>query len=112
MNWLLARALVRARGFGGPHRGVMVEDVPGPDDRRILPVSTPHWDGRPLLVESTRRVRLGTRYPPSGSGEDYEGGGLSGLRIAVVVRVSGGWEMLSGDLRRATEYKASHWTAP
>ena len=87
LAWAVARCLVRSRGLGGAERGVWVEEFEDPGKLRVV---------------STRRAWVGTRLPPSGSGEDAEGGRLMDAKAVVVVKVEsfrgGSWEVLSGDL--------------
>lgn len=89
LQWVIARALARREHLGGPERGIHMAT----------------WDQHPaeLSVESTRTVQLGTYYPPSGSGEDFDSGGLSDRRSVVLVRLGPvGVEVLSGDLERVS----------
>ena len=98
--------MTRHHGFGGNVRGVLIEDwaSEGPETtiRKIdLNSPCPVRVGEVFEVESTRCVRLGERYPPSGSGEDYEDGGLTQPRTVVLVRLRGSrTEVISGDLAR------------
>lgn len=89
LRYVLARGLAARAKLGGPERGVHVLPCPDPGVMEVI---------------STRRARLGTYYPPSGRGEDYEDGGLSGVRALVVVETYDG-EFVSGDLERAPRIK-------
>ena len=90
----VARALAAKDGLGGPERGIWVQP-------RIAPEGEPEpLDLAPITVKSTYCVRLGTYYPPGGSGEDYEDGGLSSPRTVVLVVSTCGTTFISGDLRR------------
>jgi hypothetical protein len=89
LDWWLARRLAAADRLGGPERGLHVVESPYLLDYRDTPVK----------VLDTRVVRLGTYYPPSGGGDDYESGGLSGPRSVVLVSSDIG-EVISGDLAR------------
>lgn len=96
LDGVVARALVQARRFGGPDRGIHGETV--------------RMEAPSVMVADTRCVRLGTYYPggggwshgPDGSEYDYEGGGLSTPRTVVLVRTEMG-EVISGDFQRATD---------
>lgn len=55
-------------------------------------------------VIGKRMARVGTYYPPCGSGEDYEPGGLSPSRVVVLVQLTSGFErfsVMAGDLETA-----------
>jgi len=91
LDWFLARKLAFANGFGGRERGLLVRTSPYSVD----------YSATPVRVVSTRVVRLGTYYGPSGSGEDAESGGLGKPRSVVLVLADIG-EVISGDLVRFT----------
>ena len=84
----IARAMCARDHCGGPERGLVVEPR---DDRRVM------------RVAGTRIVHIGDYYPPRGSGEDYEDGGLNNRRAIVLVRTGRG-EVISGDLVRAEPF--------
>lgn len=90
----VARALVQARGFGGPERGIHVEM---------------HEPRGRCTVWHVRQVRLGTYYPgsggwshgPDGSEYDYENGGLHKPRTVILVTTDLYGEVISGDFERS-----------
>jgi hypothetical protein len=81
----LAWSMCQRDRCGGPERGIWV-NYGGSDES--------------LAVRGTRNVRLGTYYPPSGNGEDYEDGGLSSASVVVLISTDCG-EVISGDYERA-----------
>lgn len=95
LEGVVARALVQARRFGGPERGIVA------DVRALCGAA---------VVRGTRCVQLGTYYPggggwshgPDGSEYDYDNGGLSHPRTVVLVRTYEYGEVISGDFRRST----------
>jgi hypothetical protein len=90
LEWSAARALASKAGMGGPERGLHVRE----------PFMYPGiYEATPVVVHSTRIVRLGRYYPPSGGGEDYESGGITNVRSVVLVSCDFG-EVISGDLAR------------
>lgn len=76
LRWAVARAMAQRDGLGGPDRGLLVEPV-REDHRALL-----------FQVVDKRMTRIGRYYPPSGSHDDYEDGGLSGARTVVLLDVS------------------------
>lgn len=92
----IARTLAAKAGLGGPHRGVVVH---------------PYKTNSQMKVVSTRIVNVGVYFPPSGYGEDYEGGGLAQRMSVVLVTLDDGYEVLSGDLVRVGK-KTKHKVAP
>jgi hypothetical protein len=98
LSWLVARRMVSARRFGGPDRGAVVEEHPP----SLVERGGATYPPEVAQVHSTRVVRLGKRYGPCGSGDDYEDGGLESPRSVVLVRLSYAWcpERFSGDVRR------------
>lgn len=92
---LVARQMVRSRNFGGPHRGILVQ----PREPTQVELAGAEYPGEVAQVFSTRTVRVGRRFGPSGSGEDYENGGLAGDRPVILVRFfRSSPEWISGDL--------------
>lgn len=90
LHMAVARGLTQARRFGGPDRGILV--LPDP----ALPSPM-----RRYTVSSTRCVRVGVRFPSSGSGEDYEDGGLHPVKTVVLLTLrEARGEFISGDFRR------------
>lgn len=87
----LAKAMADRDSLGGPERGVHLRDIPPPD--------------RVLIVHGKRNARIGTYYPPSGHGEDYDDGGLRNAYTIVILSTSHG-EFLSTDLERVDSNKA------
>lgn len=89
----LARGLAHRAGLGGPERGVWVRPIPEAEVGRVG-----------VVIGAPQQVRVGRYYPPSGSGEDYEDGGLAGARTVTVWTVrldeDGARQMLAGDLAR------------
>lgn len=89
--WALARGLAQGAGLGGPERGVWVRSL----SDAVGEVGT---------AERCWQVRVGSYFPPCGSGEDYEDGGLARARSVTVWAVRGDCggvrHMLAGDLAR------------
>lgn len=92
----IAYGLCAREQCGGNWRGVIVSDH-----------SLDTWGDAVLTVESTRRVMVGERYPPSVSrsyeyGDEWEPGGLNHAKPVILVTLAGyGFELMSGDLERA-----------
>ena len=84
-----ARVIAGANHLGGPERGVHFRELPN------------SFVGQLYTVESRRNVRIGTYYAPSGSGEDYEEGGLTGAYTIVLLKLDCGFEVLASDVERA-----------
>lgn len=109
LRWLLQRALVRERRFGGSERGVWVADcLPSGDARRLVSAAPRLSAGDLVEVVSTRRCWAGTRYGASGGGggsgwepNDHEPGGLSGAVAFPVAALADGFEVLAADLAPA-----------
>ena len=70
----LALMLVRHQGFGGRERSLHTVEIP-------------ELAGKTFLVCSKCNVKTGTYYPPGGSYEDYEPGGLSDAKTHVLLDV-------------------------
>lgn len=85
--WALARGL--SRGLGGPERGVWVSPLPNA------------FIGRAFEITEFSSARIGLYYPPRGSGEDFENGGLSEARTVSVLHLSHDnsmYRVLAGDV--------------
>lgn len=85
----LAYAKAQTDGFGGPERGILVQECPGAV-------------GQEIRVWAVRHHQIGTRCPASGRtdlwSDDYEPGGLNGRRTITVCSVQMLGDFLSGDL--------------
>ncbi len=88
----LAWMLARANGFGGYTRMLHFEEEP-------------ELKGRVCQVFAVRSVHTGERFAPSGSGEDYEPGGLENRKTHRLVEVFVGLASIN---RRGTELPTSH----
>jgi hypothetical protein len=102
LRMAVARGLVQARRFGGPDRGILVLPGEAPRDAAI----TQFLGENAYTVSGTRCVQVGVRFPSSGSGEDYEDGGLHRRKTVVLLRlkeVCG--EFISGDFQRLSPDK-------
>ncbi len=91
LDWTLARVLVDRAGFGGPDRGLVLNESYYAEMDEVRT--------EPITVSSVRSVRIGRRYLASGDDDDYESGGLADARTVVLVRCWMG-EVISGDLAR------------
>lgn len=72
----VAYHLAQKDSFGGPERGV----------HGLVNVRDAGFVGKVL---GKKTYRLGTYYPPSGGGDDYDGGGLHSATSFVTVTISG-----------------------
>lgn len=94
---------LRRQRMGGPDRGVHVWGGLPMAGHYGFRGSEVKRTGERLCVVSKRMARVGTYYPPSGSGEWHEDGGLCPSRTVVLVTVKDEddderWEMMAGDL--------------
>ena len=81
----LAYAVCTADHFGGRDRGV------------LLSLRSNMATDAEYTVDHVRHVRLGTYYAPTWDSEDYESGGLHGLRVVTICTIAA-HEYLAGDL--------------
>lgn len=82
-------ALLHRDHFGGAQRQIFFE-------------TRPSLEGQEAVVEKLRTVMTGVYFPPTGSGEDWEPGGLSQMKAHRLATLDIGWELPVDHLVKAS----------
>ena len=81
----VAKLHVEVRGFGGKERAIHYHPLDG-DDSIFNDYPEHGYVGVVVIVTGKRVAYTGTRFGPSGSGEDYESAGLEDRKAHVILR--------------------------